>query len=245
MTKKKYGIRTVNGNEPDPITGDVNVSVGDSQNLQSVLEVGNFAEDKEIVLNSSTLSPYPINTSAIAGQVQVFGSNTYSGEDQPIGSIMNYYANTYQRNGFNNTFILLPRSDYNTNFYAPDKNGGAYTLATTADIPASSPAKYYRAIISQSDTDAPIVTVLENSANVNFVWKRQAAGQYAAQAEGDSRPCLISYNPGIRGGSTERFSQKSVAFNIGTPSIYINNWVNGVLTDGLFYSQLQLTIYPL
>ncbi|RKR11581.1 hypothetical protein C8C83_3321 [Flavobacterium sp. 90] len=54
MTKKKYGIRTVNGNEPDPETGDVEVSVGGSQDLQQTLENGNISNaDIPIILTTS------------------------------------------------------------------------------------------------------------------------------------------------------------------------------------------------
>lgn len=47
MTKKKYGVRTVNGNEPDPETGNINVSGEGSQNLQQTLDNGNTAEYDE------------------------------------------------------------------------------------------------------------------------------------------------------------------------------------------------------
>lgn len=42
----------------------------------------------------------------------------------------------------------------------------------------------YKAIIQQTGTSAPVVTILENTLNTNVIWTRDSAGSYKGTLEG-------------------------------------------------------------
>ena len=66
---------------------------------------------------------------------------------------------------------------------APTATAGTNTtqIATTAFVQANSrPYKVYTALISQSGTNAPVATVLENTLGGTVVWTRIGTGQYEA-----------------------------------------------------------------
>lgn len=55
----------------------------------------------------------------------------------------------------------------------------AYTMQDIVDTIPSGPAyKVYSALITQSGTNTPVATVLENTLGLNITWVRNSVGQY-------------------------------------------------------------------
>lgn len=46
------------------------------------------------------------------------------------------------------------------------------------------PYKVYTALLTQSGTDAPVATVLENSLQIEIIWTRQGEGSYLGTSQG-------------------------------------------------------------
>jgi hypothetical protein len=106
--------------------------------LQEVLDVNNSSIDTQILLNSSIVSSFPINTILQPSGVTINGQTDWYGEYQPASVVFNDTTIMFKRSSYYNNFILYPVSNVNNNFLAPDKPGsGTYTLATLDDIPAT------------------------------------------------------------------------------------------------------------
>lgn len=52
-------------------------------------------------------------------------------------------------------------------------------------LPDSRPYKVYTALLSQTGTDDPVATVLENTLGVTITWSRTSSGDYEATASDD------------------------------------------------------------
>ena len=57
-------------------------------------------------------------------------------------------------------------------------------VVTTAAVDATKPYKVYTALLSQSGTNAPVATVLENNLGGTIVWTRTSAGLYTGTLAG-------------------------------------------------------------
>ena len=75
--------------------------------------------------------------------------------------------------------VLFAKSD---GWYDKNSAGVTAKLATTSDI--SAPYLVYTALLTQSGTDAPVATVLENTLGGTVVWSRDASGIYVATLSG-------------------------------------------------------------
>lgn len=62
-------------------------------------------------------------------------------------------------------------------FRFPVKTRDVFTIATTADLPLPK-YKVYTALLTQTGTDAPVATVLENTLGGEIYWSRNSAGNY-------------------------------------------------------------------
>lgn len=115
--------------------------------------------------------------------------------------------------------------------------------AIFAKIPSgdSRPYKVYTALVSQSETNDPIATVLENTLGGTVVWTRQDIGYYRANLTGafvDSQKVGIS---GVLDSTSSRISayvndENSVEF-------YSSTYAN-VASDLGFYGQMvEIRVY--
>lgn len=62
-------------------------------------------------------------------------------------------------------------------------SGATDVTATAAEVNALHGVKRYVALLTQSGTDAPVASVLENSLGAAMVWSRVAAGNYEGVVE--------------------------------------------------------------
>ncbi|RKR11579.1 hypothetical protein C8C83_3319 [Flavobacterium sp. 90] len=132
MTKKKYGIRTVNGNEPDPETGNVEVSIKDNKpvSFQSTKDGGNIFSGEE--------------------RITYFGSGIYNGLEtnwQPdlfrsrndtTNQIMEFRTTGIEyidQNNYASNSLSFIKTTPNTSasYIFPEKSHGPFVLATTDD----------------------------------------------------------------------------------------------------------------
>jgi|GEM_PF-4703872 len=145
MTKKKYGIRTVNGNEPDPETGNINISGGGSQDLQSVLGTGHNATNAFMTIgDENALYSLITNTNVSALDVNFDRRSdllTYglAVTNNSENNYTNYYkdavTHSTQDNLKSNKLVWKKLTDGNSEYKFPEKPSGSYTLATKDEIP--------------------------------------------------------------------------------------------------------------
>jgi hypothetical protein len=108
------------------------------------------------------------------------------------------------------------------------------------------PYKVYTALLSQSGTDAPVATVLENTLGGDIVWTRDMAGQYT----GTLADAFLNKNVAL-------FYNQDVSFNfpdeikcrftwIDDNTVVIETALNEILVDDLlFYTSIKLEVYDI
>jgi hypothetical protein len=100
------------------------------------------------------------------------------------------------------------------------------------------PYKVYTALLTQSGTDAPVATVLENTIG-NIIWTRVNAGQYECQLI----DAFVEDKTGILTTSTADGYTEAYWNNVNTCQIITFN-TSGVYTDGYLYKQLvEIRVY--
>ncbi|TPG42005.1 GDSL-type esterase/lipase family protein [Flavobacterium pectinovorum] len=153
MTKKKYGVRTVNGNQPDPETGNVNVSSGGSQDLEQTLANGNtVGEGYNIQLHGSN------NTSSIQND-GIFFFDYGTGNSSIVNA--KYYKSELTQD--------VSGTLYNTrNFSKYNGNELVYREFNTSD-----PALSYTLNITLAKNGLPL-----GNNNVNIEWPVLPDGNY-------------------------------------------------------------------
>lgn len=65
-----------------------------------------------------------------------------------------------------------------------DDSSVVTTVATTTDVAAARPYKVYTALLTQSGTNAPVATVLENTLGGTVVWSYSSVGSYLGTLNG-------------------------------------------------------------
>lgn len=81
--------------------------------LQEVLDVNNSSIDTQILLNSSIVSSFPINTILQPSGVTINGQTDWYGEYQPASVVFNDTTIMFKRSSYYNNFILYPVSNVN------------------------------------------------------------------------------------------------------------------------------------
>ena len=92
-----------------------------------------------------------------------------------VSKILGIINGTNPANPTSGKRVLFAKSD---GWYDKNSAGVTAKLATTSDI--SAPYLVYTALLTQSGTDAPVATVLENTLGGTPVWSRQASGTFRA-----------------------------------------------------------------
>lgn len=189
---------TGTGTSTDPYL--ISGNSGGSQDLQSVVSAGNYAEEdggnsyiqilagglnnrsleftSQNGLSGNDLRRGYINISNNSLQLSGNYGSSYAGVSMEFGLV-----SLFQQTESNQTTLLMDTPVSSTNIFLPAKSiAGNYTLATLEDITAPS-YKVYTALISQSGTDAPTAIVLENTLG-NVVWTRVSEGIYIGTLTG-------------------------------------------------------------
>ena len=114
-------------------------------------------------------------------------------------------------------------------------------MSSTA--PDSRPYKVYTALLTQSGTNAPVATVLENTLGGTVVWSRLGEGEYFGTLIG-------AFNEN----KTVSFFQSRTVLGVGyintyhsnmlsNDSIMLNAKSNGYYLDGILIGQIEIRVY--
>lgn len=122
-------------------------------------------------------------------------------------------------------------------------DAGDIKYVTISDV---KPPKVYKALLSQSGTDAPTAIVLENTLGGEVVWTRDQEGVYfgtlANAFDVDKQVLSISFN-----GENYATTDKPAVFLIsqGTNDVIVTTSKDGVLTDGVVdRAPITIEVYP-
>lgn len=116
----------------------------------------------------------------------------------------------------------------------------------TVDGPAPSGTLYYEALLSQTGTNPPVATVLQNTLGETLTWSRSGAGFYKATAGTAIFP--VAKTTIIGTCATLGATLNAANDENGEPSdrIYVGtNHHDGTQSDDLLYiSPIRITVYP-
>ena len=105
----------------------------------------------------------------------------------------------------------------------------------------SRPYKVYTALLTQSETDAPVATVLENTLGGEVVWSRIEVGAYIATLNG-----VFTLNKTI-GFFTYSLSQGDEIFmtvqTIDVNTLELKNRTSTVSVQDMFSGQIEIRVY--
>lgn len=141
-------------------------------------------------------------------------------------------------------------------------DGGLSSVTTDSSLsgngtpasPLKLPYKIYSALLTQSGTDAPVATVLENTIGA-IVWTRNGVGDYYGTLAGafpDQSKVWFSIVPTWGGGSNDPIPFFGIGYNDAN-SIYVESFRlfsppdtanNDPLDDLLFSTSIEIRVYP-
>ncbi len=133
-----------------------------------------------------------------------------------------------------------------TGFWESKKKGSKGELNLESISSGGLSYRTYVALLSQSGTNAPIATILENSLGFNIVWSRNSNGNYTGTGAiqsflGTNTFVMINNNA-----SGSNLIQAGVAEDIDNSQIFLVTSVIGVNpTDDLLYeTSIEIRVYP-
>lgn len=106
--------------------------------------------------------------------------------------------------------------------------------------------KTYVALLTQSGTDAPVATVLENTIG-NIAWSRNAAGQYTGTLNGAFTPSkTVAFIGSANDGDPATISASTkIGMNDVDSFSVLTGAILGSTSDGLLLdTAIQITVYP-
>ena len=114
----------------------------------------------------------------------------------------------------------------------------------TAMLDYSKPYKVYTALLTQTGTDAPVATVLENTLGGTVVWSYNAVGSYIANLNGafveGKTAVIFQYNYG----DTVNASYTINTIDQAPDNIYLNTYDSGTPDDGLLNNDMiEIRVY--
>jgi hypothetical protein len=107
---------------------------------------------------------------------------------------------------------------------------------------AARPYKVYTALLTQTGTNAPVATILENTLGVTITWYRDSAGTYSALRSSGSYTGNKTFGLATLGGSSGISPTIEVEKHFSTNAITVYTKINGNLTDGVMTSQATIEI---
>lgn len=115
----------------------------------------------------------------------------------------------------------------------------AYVATYVADNAGGSSYSVYTALLTQTSTNAPVATVLENTLGITPTWVRDMTGAYYVQDNIFTTPktvCVIG-SPSAR--------QHIYTMIVDSNQVYITTFYNGTDTDGLLSNtSIEIRVYP-
>lgn len=110
-------------------------------------------------------------------------------------------------------------------------------------IPQTPKYKVYTALLTQSGTDAPVATVLENTLGGNVVWSREDVGVYTGVLNGafiQDKTFLYSKNKVYSSDDSTEYSLSDSDIN----KVYVTTTVAGALEDGVMLrTPIEIRVY--
>lgn len=99
-------------------------------------------------------------------------------------------------NACNSTVNVIPQPSYDSTFVLSAPSRAALAKGMASWTPARS-YKVYTALLTQSGTDAPVATVLENTLGGTVVWSYWSIGNYRGTLVGafPASKTIIQYDP--------------------------------------------------
>jgi hypothetical protein len=114
-------------------------------------------------------------------------------------------------------------------------------LATLGQVNSFRPYKVYTALLSQSGTNAPVATVLENTLGGTVVWSRDTSGQYKATLNGvftlNKTSVLIS--SGVPNGAIV----SAFGFDVNSVSAKVRQDSGALVDDSLAKTSIEIKVY--
>ncbi len=144
-------------------------------------------------------------------------------------------ANRLNKPDGNEKTIFLDQEDYRLK--TKDGNGSIQELAVV-DENASTPL-VYKALLTQTGTDAPVATVLENTLGGTVVWSYNGVGEYNGALTGAfTSGKTIFPSPLVEIGATHNVNSNIYATDVDYVTIFTDG--NGNLSGTL----VQIEVYP-
>ena len=130
---------------------------------------------------------------------------------------------------------------------APTAAPGTNTeqIATTAFVQANSsarPYKVYTALLTQSGTNAPVATVLENTLGGTVVWSYSITGEYIGTLNGAflNNKTFLNIKNNTHSSNTEYTSSIG---RINIDKIVVGSKINGTSSDGAMLASIEIRVY--
>lgn len=111
-------------------------------------------------------------------------------------------------------------------------------------IAAAAGPKVYRALLSQSDADAPVAVVLQNTLGAEITWSRQMAGSYFGALSVGALDVMKTFHK-IHPTAIVDYATAQVSTRIEGGGIFIDCVSAGVsVDDQLSYTPVEIFVYP-
>jgi len=134
-----------------------------------------------------------------------------------------------------------------------DNSTGAISAQDLRDLLASvviqsdpQDVKVYAGLISQTGTDAPTITVLENNLSGDVVWTREGAGIYygtLVDAFPDNKTLIITQGKTIA--PTEEDNNGFTVIRANSNIIHVYSWDTGQYQDSVLLDHsIKIVVYP-
>ena len=144
----------------------------------------------------------------------------------------------------NATATFAEKGIFTQNITIPTTPSANTDAASKAYVDSQVGYKTYVAQITQSGTNAPVATVLQNNTGLTFTWTRSALGVYQV---GASSSFVVNKTwAQITGSNTAPSTSVVILKNITTSQITFNNVLvsSAALVEGIAVAFVEIRIYP-
>lgn len=134
--------------------------------------------------------------------------------------------------------------------YAPDVNlterksalnNNIQEVVTVSELVGTSPYKVYSALLTQSGTDAPVATVLENTLGFDISWQINNTGYYFAVSDGE----FDQLKTFVTIGSAVANSASTKCYRSSSNYVAVKTYSSGTTlsNDILLYTPIEIRVY--
>lgn len=155
-------------------------------------------------------------------------------------------------NACNSNVTVIPTPAYDSTFVLSAPSRAALAKGMAAWTPStSSGASYlvYTALLTQSGTDAPVATVLENTLGGTVVWSYLSTGSYIGTLTGafTDNKTIVQYDPFAAFGSDGIVYCRRGTNDEVTVKTFFNEWAGDYpspMNDLLEDTYIRILVYP-